>query len=59
MTISDRNRMYDALDSISKEFPEANLQLIAIGLGAEKVEMNGDVLNITLEDGSGFAFISA
>lgn len=57
MNAADRNRMYDTLASLAKEFPEANLQLVAVGLGAATAVMHGDVLNITLEDGSGFAFI--
>lgn len=57
MNASDRNRMYETLAAVAKEFPEANLQLVAVGLGATTAVMQGDVLNITLEDGSGFVFI--
>lgn len=56
-TAADRNRMYDTLDAIAKEFPAANLQLVAVGLGATAAVLNGGVLNVTLTDGSGFAFV--
>ncbi len=57
MNASDRNRIYDILATVAKEFPEANLQLVAIGLGASTAVMQAGVLNVMLEDGSGFAFI--
>ena len=57
MNSADRNRMYDTLAAVAKEFPEANLHLVAVGLGAATAVMYGGVLNIKLYDGSGFAFI--
>ena len=57
MTAADRNMMYDALAAVYKLYPGADLQIVAVGLGAEKAVMLDDVLLITLEDGSGFAFL--
>ncbi len=58
MKTIDRNQMYDVLSDLSSKFPDSNLQLVAVGLGAATAVMQGDVLNITLEDGSGLAFIT-
>lgn len=59
MKASDRNKLYDALDKLKADFPAANLQLVAIGLGASSVvpHLGGGELHIIMADGGGMVYI--
>jgi len=54
----DRNKFYDMLELIKTEFPLANLEMVAIGMGAKTAETTNAGLLIKLDDGSGFIFLT-
>lgn len=53
----NRNEMYEALASIQEQQPQADMASVAVGLGASQAFYVSGVLQITMVDGSGFAFI--
>ena len=55
MTIS-RNDMYDLLTLIKERAPDANLPLVAAGLGATQATTQDGIMLVIMPDGAGFAF---